>query len=87
MGTDVQELVSRTSACPSLTAKVAALLRAAHQLLEGGAIFADPLAVPIVLDLPLAKKILALAHEPGESGVNLAERVHGAYILGVAQMP
>jgi methyltransferase (TIGR00027 family) len=32
---------------PSLTAKVAALLRAAHQLLEGGAIFADPLAVPI----------------------------------------
>ena len=32
---------------PSLTAKVAALLRAAHQLLEGGAIFSDPLAVPI----------------------------------------
>ena len=32
---------------PSLTAKVAALLRAGHQLLEGGAVFADPLAVPI----------------------------------------
>ena len=32
---------------PSLTARVAALLRAAHQLLEGGAIFSDPLAVPI----------------------------------------
>ena len=32
---------------PSLTARVAALLRAAHQLLEGGAIFADPLAVLI----------------------------------------
>ena len=32
---------------PSLTAKTVALLRAAHQLMEGGAIFADPLAVPI----------------------------------------
>ena len=32
---------------PSLTARVAAILRAAHQLLEGGAIFSDPLAVPI----------------------------------------
>jgi len=32
---------------PSLTARVAALPRAAHQLLEGGAIFADPLAIPI----------------------------------------
>lgn len=32
---------------PSLTARNVALLRAAHQLLEGGAIFADPLAVPI----------------------------------------
>ena len=32
---------------PSLTARVAAVLRAGHQLLEGGAIFSDPLAVPI----------------------------------------
>jgi len=32
---------------PSLTAKVAALRRAALQLLDGGAIFADPLAIPI----------------------------------------
>ena len=32
---------------PSLTAKTVALLRAAHQLAEGGAIFADPLAVAI----------------------------------------
>ena len=32
---------------PSLTAKGAALHRAAHQLLEGGAIFNDPLAVTI----------------------------------------
>jgi len=32
---------------PSLTAKNVALLRAAHQLMEGGAIFPDPLAVSI----------------------------------------
>jgi methyltransferase (TIGR00027 family) len=30
-----------------MTAKTVALLRAAHQLLEGGAIFPDPLAIPI----------------------------------------
>ena len=32
---------------PSLTARHVALLRAAHQLLDAGAVFADPLAVPI----------------------------------------
>ena len=32
---------------PSQTAKTAALLRAAHQLLEGGSIFPDPLALPM----------------------------------------
>ena len=33
---------------PSLTAKTAALLRAAHQLMEGGTIYPDPLAVSIL---------------------------------------
>jgi methyltransferase (TIGR00027 family) len=33
---------------PSLTAKTAALLRAAHQLIEGGTIYPDPLAVSIL---------------------------------------
>lgn len=33
---------------PSLTAKTAALLRAAHQVMEGGAIYPDPLAVSIL---------------------------------------
>jgi len=32
---------------PSLTAKTVALLRAAHQLMEGGTIFPDPLAISI----------------------------------------
>jgi len=32
---------------PSPTARYVALLRAAHQLLEGGAIFSDPYAIPI----------------------------------------
>jgi len=33
---------------PSLTAKTAALLRAAHQLMEGGTIYPDSLAVSIL---------------------------------------
>jgi methyltransferase (TIGR00027 family) len=33
---------------PSLTAKTVALLRAAHQLMEGGTIYPDPLAVSIL---------------------------------------
>ncbi len=36
-----------TPSTPSSTAKNVALLRAAHQLLEGGAIFSDPPALPI----------------------------------------
>ena len=38
---------------PSRTALAAASYRAAHQLLEGGRIFADPLAAPI-LGVPAA---------------------------------
>jgi O-methyltransferase involved in polyketide biosynthesis len=33
---------------PSLTAKTVALLRAAHQLMDGGTIYPDPLAVSIL---------------------------------------
>jgi methyltransferase (TIGR00027 family) len=40
MGTEMQGL-------PSVTARTAALLRAAHQLLEGGSIFPDPVALLI----------------------------------------
>jgi methyltransferase (TIGR00027 family) len=35
---------------PSLTARTVALLRAAHQLIEGGAIFPDPLAISIACE-------------------------------------
>jgi hypothetical protein len=32
---------------PSCTAKIVTLLRAAHQLMEGGSIFPDPLAIAV----------------------------------------
>jgi hypothetical protein len=43
---------------PSLTAKNVALLRAAHQLMEGGTIFPDPLAVWMP-SLALCERILS----------------------------
>jgi len=47
---------------PSRTAWGAARHRAAHQLLEGGRIFADPLAVPILGETPEILRADAAAH-------------------------
>jgi methyltransferase (TIGR00027 family) len=51
---------------PSQTAQGAAAHRAAHQTLEGGAIFADPFAIPILDDETRAglKEMAKSAHRP-----------------------
>ncbi len=58
------------SARPSLTALSAATHRAAHQLLEGGHIFADPLALPLLGEE--AEEVARKAQErPGGRGIRL----------------
>ncbi len=55
---------------PSVTAWAAASHRAAHQLLEGGRIFADPLAVPM-LGLSAAEVAAAASADPARRGMRL----------------
>src|ERR1700753_492779 len=55
---------------PSRTALAAASYRAAHQLLEGGRIFADPLAAPI-LGVPAAELFREEMRAPATRGMRL----------------
>jgi methyltransferase (TIGR00027 family) len=56
---------------PSITARGAAAFRAAHQRLEGGRVFSDPLALPI-LGPDADNPALAVAFEPEREAVRLA---------------
>src|SRR4051812_14320054 len=58
------------AAQPSLTARRAAAHRVAHQVLEGGAVFADPLAAAMLGEDPAAVAAAALA-DPGGRGLRL----------------
>ncbi|MBB5939843.1 class I SAM-dependent methyltransferase [Streptomyces zagrosensis] len=63
---------------PSLTARAAAALRAAHQELDGGRVFADPLALRILgpyADDPLC----AIAFEPEREAVRVAVASRSRY--------
>ncbi|WP_232109809.1 class I SAM-dependent methyltransferase [Streptomyces buecherae] len=56
---------------PSLTARGAAALRAAHQELDGGVVFADPLAVAILGDYA-DDPLCAVAFEPGREPLRVS---------------
>src|SRR4051794_19454026 len=58
------------AAQPSLTARRAAAHRVAHQVLEGGAVFADPLAAAILGEDPAAVAAAPRA-DPGGRGLRL----------------
>lgn len=58
---------------PSHTAWLAAVARARHQLLDGGAMFADPLAVRILGPVQAA----ALAADPGAGQGRISRRLRG----------